>query len=34
MGPPFTIGDEEVEAIGAALEGAIDAAVAGWSARS
>jgi adenosylmethionine-8-amino-7-oxononanoate aminotransferase len=34
IGPPLSIGDEEIEAIGAALEGAIDAAVAGWSARA
>ena len=30
LGPPLTIGEEEIEAIGAALEGAVDAAVAGW----
>ncbi len=34
LGPPFVIGDEEIEAIGATLERAIDSAVAGWSARS
>jgi adenosylmethionine-8-amino-7-oxononanoate aminotransferase len=32
LGPPFTIDDAEVEAIGAALEGAIDAAVASFGA--
>jgi adenosylmethionine-8-amino-7-oxononanoate aminotransferase len=30
LGPPFVIGDEEIEAIGAILERAIDAAVASW----
>jgi hypothetical protein len=34
LGPPFVIGDEEIEAIGATLERAIDAAVARWSARA
>src|SRR5262245_2699358 len=33
LGPPLTIGDEEIEAIGSALEGAVDAAVSGWTAR-
>jgi adenosylmethionine-8-amino-7-oxononanoate aminotransferase len=30
LGPPFTIGDDEIVAIGATLERAIDLAVSGW----
>jgi adenosylmethionine-8-amino-7-oxononanoate aminotransferase len=34
LGPPFVIGDEEIEAIGATLERAIDAATASWKPAS